>query len=115
MRPIDVIRDLAATIFRVQGILNGAFGLLGLSTILLIVLVVMLSLRLRQREMQTMFKLGCSRAMVAGLLAAEISITVAISVTATVVMTVLTARYVDEILRGLVLGWLALPMNATSA
>ena len=51
-----------------------------------------------------MFKLGCSRAMVAGLLAAELSITVAVSAMATVVMTVLTARYVDEILRGLVLG-----------
>ena len=103
LRPIDVIRDLTGTIFRVEEILHGAFGLLALSTALLIVLIVMLSLRLRRREMQTMFKLGCSRAMVVSLLAAELGIIVLISVAATVAMTALTARYVDAILRGLVL------------
>jgi putative ABC transport system permease protein len=103
LRPIDVIRDLTSTIFRVEGILNSVFGLLALSTILLIVLVVMLSLRLRRREMQTMFKLGCSRSMIAGLLAAELGIIVLVSAAATVALTALTARYVDVILRSLVL------------
>ena len=103
LRPIDEIRDLTATIFRVEGILNSVFGLLAVSTTLLVVLVVMLSLRLRHREMQTMFKIGCSRSMIAGLLGAELCIIVLVSLAATIMLTALTARYVDEILRRVIL------------
>ncbi len=103
LRPIDVISGLTATIFRVEGILNSVFGLLALSTVLLVVLIVMLSLRLRRREMQTMFKLGCSRSMIAVLLAVELCIIVLVSLALTVVLTALTARHVDAILRGLIL------------
>jgi putative ABC transport system permease protein len=35
--------------------------LIALSTVLLMILVVLLSLKLRQQEMQTMFKIGCSK------------------------------------------------------
>ncbi len=86
LRPIDVIRDLTATIFRVEGILNGVFGLLAFATLLLVMLVMMLSLRLRQREMQTMFKLGCGRSMIVGLVTAEMAIIVLVSVCLTVVL-----------------------------
>ena len=103
LRPVDVIRDLTATVFRVEGVLNSVFGLLALSTVLLVVLIVMLSLRLRKGEMRTMFRLGCSRSMVAGLLGAELMTIALVSLPLTVLLTVLTARYVDEILRGLVL------------
>ncbi len=103
LRPIDVIDGLTETIFRVEGILNSVFGLLALSTVLLVVLVVMLSLRLRRREMQTMFKLGCSRSMIFLLLTAELCIIALVSLTLTVVLTAVTARHVDEILRGLIL------------
>lgn len=48
--------------------------LVGSATLLALVLVFALSLRLRQRELQTIFKLGCSRATIAYLLAAEIFI-----------------------------------------
>jgi len=46
----------------------------GLATVMAIVLVFTLSLRLRQREIQTIFKIGCSRLTIAKLLAAEILI-----------------------------------------
>ncbi len=103
LHPIDVIRDLTATIFRVEGILNGVFGLLVFATLLLVILVMMLSLRLRQREMQTMFKLGCGRSMIAGLVTAEMAIIALVSVFLTMVLTALTAQNVDRILRALVL------------
>ena len=51
----------------------------GLATILAIILVFALSLRLRQREIQTIFKLGSRRATIARLLAAEIFIIVIMS------------------------------------
>jgi putative ABC transport system permease protein len=103
LRPVDVIRDLTGTLFRIEGILQSVFGMLGFATVLLVALVIMLSLRLRQREMQTMFKLGCSRSMIAGLVTAELGIIVAASGAFTLCLTMITGRYVDNILRGLVL------------
>ena len=50
-----------------------------------------------------MFKLGCSRSMIFVLLAAELCIILLVSLGSTVSLTALTARYVDEILRGLIL------------
>ncbi len=54
-------------------------SVVALATILAIVLVFALSLRLRQREIQTIFKLGCRRATIARLLTAEIFIIVIMS------------------------------------
>ena len=47
-----------------------------LATVLAVILVFALSLRLRQREIQTIFKIGCSRMTIARLIAAEIMIIV---------------------------------------
>jgi putative ABC transport system permease protein len=44
-----------------------------------VVLVFALSLRLRQRELQTIFKIGCRRMTVARLLGAEVFIVAAVS------------------------------------
>ena len=103
LRPVEVIRDLTATIFRVEGILNGVFGLLAIATLLLVALVMMLSLRLRAREMQTMFKLGCGRAMIAGLVATEMALILAASTGLTLALTALVSQYVDSILHTLIL------------
>jgi len=54
-------------------------SVVALATIMAIVLVFALSLRLRQREIQTIFKIGCSRLTIAKLLAAEIMIIMAAS------------------------------------
>jgi putative ABC transport system permease protein len=51
-------------------------SLVALAMMLAIVLVFALSLRLRQKEIGTIFKLGCSRLTIARLLAAEIFIIV---------------------------------------
>ena len=103
IRPIDVIRGLTATIFKVEGVLNSAFVLVGVATVLLVLLIVMLSLRLRHREVQTMIKLGCSRMKIAGMLSCELVIIVLISVSLTVLASTITLLYVDEILRIMIL------------
>ena len=53
--------------------------LVGIATMLAIVLVFALSLRLRQREIGTVFKLGCRRLTIARLMAAEIVIIIVFS------------------------------------
>ncbi|MCH8242364.1 MAG: hypothetical protein IH897_07120 [Planctomycetes bacterium] len=50
-----------------------------------------------------MFKLGCSRTKVAELLASEVAIVGVASVGLVVLMTQLTSRFVDDIMRRLIL------------
>ncbi len=79
VRPADVIDGLLQNIFRIKNVLDAVISVVALATILAIILVFALSLRLRQREIQTIFKLGCRRATIARLLAAEIFIIVVMS------------------------------------
>jgi len=72
--PEEVIDGLLQNIFRIKNVLDSVISLVGLATILAIILVFALSLRLRQREVQTIFKLGCRKSTVARLLGAEIII-----------------------------------------
>jgi putative ABC transport system permease protein len=74
VRPTGVIQELLADIFEVERVMEAGFLVVGLATVVSIVLVFVLSLRLRQREIATMFALGCSRMMIGRLMAAEIVI-----------------------------------------
>lgn len=74
VRPVTVIDGLLQNIFRVKNVLDAIIAIVGAATLLAIILVFALSLRLRQREIVTIFKLGCSRLTIARLLVAEILI-----------------------------------------
>jgi putative ABC transport system permease protein len=76
VKPEEVIDGLLQNIFRIKNVRDSVIVIVGLAMILAIVLVFALSLRLRQREIQTIFKLGCSRLTTARLIAAEIFIIV---------------------------------------
>jgi putative ABC transport system permease protein len=79
VKPEEVIDGLLQSIFRIKNVLDAVISVVALATILAIILVFALSLRLRQREIKTIFKLGCRRATIARLLTAEILIIVVIS------------------------------------
>ena len=79
LKPMEVIDGLLQNIFRIKNVLDAVVSVVALATIMAIVLVFALSLRLRQREIQTIFRIGCSRLTIAKLLAAEIMIIVAAS------------------------------------
>jgi len=70
--PAEVIDGLLQNIFRIRNVLDAVIALVGLATLLAIVLVFTLSLRLRQREIQTIFKLGCRKATISRMMMAEI-------------------------------------------
>ncbi len=72
IQPAEVIDGLLQNIFRIRNVLDAVIALVGLATVLAIVLVFTLSLRLRQREVQTIFKLGCRKAMIGRMLLSEI-------------------------------------------
>jgi putative ABC transport system permease protein len=76
VKPAEVIAGLLENIFRIKNVLDAVIAVVALATILAIILVFALSLRLRQREIQTVFKIGCSRMTIVKLMAAEIMIIV---------------------------------------
>jgi putative ABC transport system permease protein len=79
VKPGEVIAGLLQNIFRIKNVLDAVIAVVALATILALVLVFVLSFRLRQREINTIFKLGCSRMTIVRLLAAEIFIIISIS------------------------------------
>jgi putative ABC transport system permease protein len=103
VRPRDIIGELLENIFRVKRLLQGVMGVVGGATLLALVLVFALSLRLRQRELQTLFKLGAARGTVTRLVLAEI-VTIAAAAAALCGMFLwLVSRDSDMLLRTLVL------------
>lgn len=72
--PPEVIGELMGIVFKVEMFFRANFFVVVLSTVLFLVLVVLLSMRIRQREMRTMFRIGASRGTVFWLQAAELGI-----------------------------------------
>ena len=77
--PGTVIDGLLANIFRIKNVLDAVIFVVGIATALALTLVFALSIRLRQREISTRFRLGGSRLTIARLLIAEIAIIVTAS------------------------------------
>lgn len=76
VRAAETVDTLLANIFRIKSVLDAVILVVGLGTILALILVFALSLRLRQREIQTISRIGCRRMTTGRLLAAEVGIVV---------------------------------------
>jgi putative ABC transport system permease protein len=100
VQPRDVIDGLLQNIFRIKNVLDAVIVVVGMATVLAIVLVFALSLRLRQREIQTIFKLGCRRATIAKLLGAEIFIVGAASSVVCGALVFLVSVFANDLVRG---------------
>lgn len=68
----SVVEELLGLVFRIKRFFDANAALVAVATGLFLVLVVMLSLRLRRPEMETMFRLGCARGLMARLVTAEL-------------------------------------------
>jgi putative ABC transport system permease protein len=101
--PTSVMEELLDTILTVQSYVVTAVVIVGISTLATAVLVFMLSLRLRKREIETMMKIGGARASVLGVLAAEILVVLGAGLFLAVGLTVLTGLYGSEIIRAVLL------------
>jgi putative ABC transport system permease protein len=99
VKPEEVIDGLLQSIFRIKNVLDAVISVVALATILAIILVFALSLRLRQREIKTIFKLGCRRATIARLLTAEILIIVVISGVLCGALIFLTNSFANDLVR----------------
>jgi putative ABC transport system permease protein len=97
--PDVVVAGLLQNIFRIKNVLDAVVSVVALATIMSIILVFTLSLRLRQAEIQTIFKIGCSRLTIAKLLGAEILIILCSSAVLCGVMMLIVNRFTSDIVR----------------
>ncbi len=67
-----VVEELLGLVFRIKRFFDANAALVAAATGLFLVLVVVLSLRLRRPEMETMFRIGCARGLMARLVTAEL-------------------------------------------
>ena len=78
IRPVESLETLMSTLFKVKRLVNVNTWLIGIATTLLTGLVMLLSLKLRQGEMETMFKIGCQRKMTSTIQLTELGIILAL-------------------------------------
>ena len=79
LESVEVVEEMLGLVFKVKRFFDANFALVAASTCLFLTLTILLSLRLRRREMQTMFQIGCSRGTVFWLQACELLIVLAVS------------------------------------
>ncbi len=104
IQPKEVIDGLLQNIFRIKQVLDAVIILVGLATVLAIILVFSLSLRLRQAEVQTIFKLGCRKATIARLFSAEIMLILVASGGLCLLALGMVDSYADELVRRIFVG-----------
>lgn len=99
IKPRDVIAGLMETIFRFKNILDAVIMMVGLATLLAIILVFALSFRLRQAEIQTIFRLGCQKMTMGFIFGAEIVIIIILSGLFCAGLLFLVNFYADDLVR----------------
>ena len=102
--PGEVIDGLLANIFRIKNVLDAVILLVGIATVLALLLVFSLSLRLRQREIRTVFRIGGSRSTITRLLAAEIAIILLLGGVLCGIAMIIVNRYSGDLVRSLFIG-----------
>jgi putative ABC transport system permease protein len=99
VRPGEVIDTLLDNIFRIRNVINAVILIVGIATMLALLLVFALSLKLRQREWDTNFRIGCSRATIAQLMFAEVVLIVAIGASLCSLLLLIVGHYAQPIVR----------------
>ena len=103
IHPRTVIEGLLDEIFRIKNLIDAVLLVVGSATLATVALVFGLSLRLRRGEIETIFKIGCSRMTMARLLAAEIFVMLAVSGFFCAVFALVLRHYSQELVRMLLI------------
>ncbi len=102
VEPTSVIDELLDTVLTVQTFVIAAVVVVGISTLATAILVFMLSLRLRRREIETMRKIGGSRASIGWVMVSEIVVVIAAGVVLAGGLTVLTSRFGSAVIKAVI-------------
>jgi putative ABC transport system permease protein len=97
--PSDVVNEILETMFSVRNyVVLGSIGV-GVATLITAVLVFVLSIRLRRREIETIRKIGGSSQRLIGVLASEILLVVLGGVMIAGILTVCVSRFGDVLIQ----------------
>ena len=102
--PSKVIENLLLSIFRIKQIFNTVFVLVGVSTLLILGLIVTLTLRLRKDELYTMFTIGSSKSKTFEILGLEISMVFISSIILAFILYWITGFYVEDFINYYIIG-----------
>jgi putative ABC transport system permease protein len=102
--PSTVIEGLLQNVFRFKSVLDAVIAVVALATALSILLVFALSLRLRQGEIETIFKLGCRRSTIGRLLAAEVLLILLLGAASCGVLLTIADYYAADLVRAVFIG-----------
>ena len=103
VQPLETTQGLLQNIFRVGVLFDAVIVLVGSATLLALGLVFALSLRLRHKELQTIFLLGCSRTTVLRLVGAEILLILLASATVSLGLLQPLQYYTGDLVRQFVI------------
>ncbi|MDJ0973149.1 MAG: ABC transporter permease [Planctomycetota bacterium] len=76
IEPVEVVDELLEFVFQLKAFFDANVVLVTAATMLFLALVVLLSVRVRRAEIETLFKIGCARLTVFRMLAFELAIVV---------------------------------------
>jgi len=99
LQPHKVINKLFQTILTIQTFVVTALLLVGSAALITVALLLVLSARQRQREMDTLYKIGGQRGRLAFLLSTEAVFVVVIGGVVTLILTALTGHYGADMVR----------------
>jgi putative ABC transport system permease protein len=102
-RPRDVMDSMLDKVLMVQSYIIAIIAVVSFVTLLTISLVIVLSIQLRQGEITTIRKMGCSRFTIATVLGNQVLIIIVISALSAAVLTLMTNAYGPELVRFLML------------
>jgi putative ABC transport system permease protein len=103
VKPREVMEQLVRTVFTIRKYIIVAGMLVAISTLLCAGLIFLLSVKLRQREIETMLKLGASRGKIISVLVCEIVLTLACSSALAAALTYAASYFSDWAIRLLIL------------
>ncbi len=103
LRPAIVIDGLLATVLTVRSFVVAAMLIVGSGTLVTAALVFLLSLRLRRRELETLFKIGGARGRVAAVLCTEVVVVLALGAALAAGLTGVTRRLGAEAIQRFIL------------
>jgi putative ABC transport system permease protein len=102
IEPRHVVQELILSILRIKRTLDTIVATVSVSTLMTIALVFLLSIRLREKEIKTIFRLGCSRRATSGFIAAEIMIITVSSIALAGVLFMLTWSQSDMLINRII-------------
>jgi len=97
--PSIVVENILQNIFRIKQIFNTVFILVGVATLFILGLIVILTLRLRKNELNTMFTIGSSLNKTVEIIGFELLIIVSFSVVVAFILYSFTGIFVEDFIR----------------